>query len=387
MNRPDSPAIRLLNDLLAAAVSLRASDVHLEPSREQVRVRFRIDGILYLQHPLDMNYAQQIMARIKVLSHMNVAEKRLPQDGTFSFEHEGLTLDVRVATFPSVYGEKIVIRILDRTQETRDLEKLGFEDSMCAAIKKLAQCSGGFFLVTGPTGSGKTTTLHAMLSRIRSDEKNIITLEDPVEYHVTDITQGQVYPEIGFTFEKGIRALLRQDPDIIMVGEVRDRETARVAIQAALTGHLVLSTLHTNDATGALMRLLDMGIEPFLINASLTGILAQRLARKLCESCRREVTPTADELAFVTCHKLSIQHFYTSKGCAACYNLGHRGRIGIFELLMMTHALRLLLTQQPVFSRLYEQALCDGMKPLIHDAALKVDQGCISLEELIRILI
>lgn len=383
----EAPAVSLINQIISNAIQLGASDIHLEPLRNMLRVRFRIDGILYEQESIDQEYSLQVVSRLKVLSNMNIAEKRIPQDGKFFYSFNNNEIDLRVATFPSVNGEKVVIRILDKNYSLLSLDNLGFELEMLQKIKKLAKRSGGFFLVTGPTGSGKTTTLHCMLNLINSKEKNIVTLEDPVEYNIDGITQSQVYPEVGFNFERGIRSLLRQDPDIIMVGEIRDKETAQVAIQAALTGHLVLSTLHTNDAAGAIMRLLEMAIEPFLINAALTGVLAQRLVRKLCTSCRtKQSVLTQEEHDFIKKLSLPIKDLYISTGCGDCNNLGYKGRLGVFELLDITHDLRALITSNANFSSISKQSLADGMTPLLHDAAAKVNSGVISLYELARVL-
>lgn len=381
-----SSSVNVLNNLFQKALTTLASDIHLEPAKNILRIRFRIDGILCEEPIIDKELGLQVVSRVKVLSQMNVAERRIPQDGKFCIFHENKEIDLRVATFPSLYGEKVVIRILSNQNNKLNLNTLGFSQSVLEKIKSISKNSSGFFLVTGPTGSGKTTTLHAMLQFINNPEKNIITLEDPIEYNVENITQGQIYPDIGFTFERGIRAILRQDPDIIMVGEIRDKETAQVAIQAALTGHLVLSTLHTNDAPGALMRLLDMKIEPFLINASLTGILAQRLARKLCEYCKYECIPKKDERDFINRMALSINKIFKSQGCNECHSLGYKGRIGIFEIVIVTDFLRSLITSRPVFKDIYAQSISDGMVPLIHDASEKVNNGTISLYELVRVL-
>lgn len=297
------------------------------------------------------------------------------------------SIDFRVSTFPTLYGEKVVVRILDRARTMIALEALGFVDMMLAAFNELLRQATGFFLVTGPTGSGKTTTLYAALSYLNSPEKNIITLEDPVEYHVAGITQGHIHTAGGFSFAKGLRALLRQDPDIVMVGEVRDKETASIALEAALTGHLVLSTVHTTDAPSVIMRLMDMGIEPFLINAALTGILAQRLVRKLCIHCKYERVPTDQECCFLKKSGLDVIKVYDAKGCDRCHNLGYAGRIGIFELLVITPALRNLIVQQPSIDQLYAQARADGMHPLLSDGLRKVSLGLISVEELIKIAV
>lgn len=383
----EAPAISIVNEIILKAIELNASDVHLEPLQENLRVRFRIDGLLYNKSSLDQDLGIKVISRIKVLAYMNVAEKRIPQDGKFSFFFNNQEIDLRIATFPCIYGEKVVIRILGSVHQKCDINNLGFESYMLEKVVALAHSSSGFFLVTGPTGSGKTTTLHSLLSLINSSEKNIVTLEDPIEYKVSNIIQGQIYPEIGFTFEKGIRALLRQDPDVIMVGEIRDYETAQVAIQAALTGHLVFSTLHTNDAPSTLMRLIDMKIEPFLINASLTGILAQRLARKLCEFCKFATEPDQQDQIFISKYNLAINKNYKSKGCDNCFHLGYKGRTGIFQLLTLSHKLRSLLTNWPVFDDIYTQACQDGMETLLSDAVYKVNQGIISLYELARVIL
>jgi type IV pilus assembly protein PilB len=331
---------------------------------------------------------QQIVSRLKVLAQMDIAEKRIPQDGKFSLSFEGNPIDFRVSTFPSLFGEKMVVRILDRAAHAMSLDQLGFAPAMLETIQEIAQKQSGFFLVTGPTGSGKTTTLYAILSALHAPEKNIITLENPVEYHLEGITQGHINTDAGFTFAKGIRALLRQDPDILMVGEIRDHETAGVAIEAALTGHLVLSTLHTNDAPSAVMRLMDMGIEPFLINASLSGVLAQRLVRKLCLQCREPIERM--ELHEHLLKKLAIDEdiqLYKGRGCAWCDGLGYRGRIGIFELLLINPALRALIVSHPNFDAIYDQVQRDGMHTMLQDGILKLKEGLVSLEELARVMI
>ncbi len=374
--------------LISGAIEKAASDIHLEPTAHHLRIRFRVDGLLYDQPPITSSIMQQVVSRLKVLAQMDIAEKRIPQDGKFTLSFEDKPVDFRVSTFPSLFGEKMVVRILDRAAHAMSLDQLGFAPAMLELINEISQKQSGFFLVTGPTGSGKTTTLYAILSALHAPEKNIITLENPVEYNLEGITQGHINTEAGFTFEKGIRALLRQDPDILMVGEIRDRETAGVAIEAALTGHLVLSTLHTNDAPSAVMRLMDMGIEPFLINASLSGVLAQRLVRKLCLECREPIERT--ELHEHLLKKLSIDEdiqLYAGRGCAWCDGLGYRGRIGIFELLVINQAFRALIVSHPDFDAIYEQVRRDGMHTLLQDGVLKLKEGVISLEELARVMI
>lgn len=386
MQGQEFPVVAMVDNLLAHAITHAASDIHFEPMHNQLRVRLRIDGVLCDHEPVDPTLMQQMLARLKVLAHINVAERRVPQDGKFSIIRNNHQIDLRVSTFPTVLGEKIVVRILDHADHAIALHSLGLEQTMHDQVKQLLCKASGFFLVCGPTGSGKTTTLYAGLSMLNNPEKNIITLEDPVEYFIPGLAQGQIHPDAGFTFEKGIRALLRQDPDIVMVGEIRDKQTARIAIEAALTGHLVLSTVHTNDAPSVVMRLMDMGIEPFLINAAITGILAQRLARKICTSCKAEYAPTAQEQAWLQTYNLPCAKLYAGAGCAHCKGLGYKGRIGIFELLQMSGALRALIVQHPSFDEIYKRALADGMRTLLHDGFSKVSQGIITLSELVRVV-
>lgn len=379
--------IQLVDALIYAAVERNASDVHWESVEKGVRVRYRIDGILYDQLVINAAISLQVLSRIKILARLNIAEKRVPQDGKFCFSFNSRSVDLRIATFPNIYGEKIVVRILDRSSNKIDLDLLGLSVGMLAQFHALITRAQGFFLVTGPTGSGKTTTLYAALSEIASAEKNIVTLEDPVEYNLAGITQGHINVEAGFTFEKGVRAILRQDPDVVMVGEIRDKQTAHVAIEAALTGHLVMSTLHTNDAVSAIMRLMDMGIEPFLINAAVTGVLTQRLARKICVSCRVAIKPSIQERILLDRLNIAADTLFRGKGCEHCFNLGYKGRTGIFELLVVTNELRERIVQQPVFTALYEQALRDGMQTIAMDGAQKVKDGLITLQELARIVL
>jgi type II secretory ATPase GspE/PulE/Tfp pilus assembly ATPase PilB-like protein len=382
----DHSIITRVEMLLKKGIEHRVSDIHLEPTRDSLRVRFRIDGILVDREPLSGHLNQAVIARLKILASLDSTERRLPQDGKFTTMHEGNEIDIRISTFPCLYGEKMVVRILNRSLQTITLESLGFEPIILARFKQLLERQSGFFLVTGPTGSGKTTTLYAALSFLHSSERNIVTLEDPVEYSLDGITQAQINIPIGFTFEKGVRSLVRQDPDIIMVGEIRDKITARIAIEAALTGHLVLSTLHTADAPSAIMRLMDMGIEPFLLNAALSGVLAQRLIRMLCLSCRITRPATAQEKKLLAKYGIACGTVYESAGCAACDNLGYKGRIGIFELLEISSVLRSLIITHASFDVIYAQARADGMKTLQEDAVHKLQQGLISLPEFMRIV-
>jgi type II secretory ATPase GspE/PulE/Tfp pilus assembly ATPase PilB-like protein len=379
--------IKLVDALIQNAISHRASDIHLEPTECNLRVRFRIDGILYDQESIDVGIAQQVCARIEVLSNIDGAKRRVPHDGKFCVVHNNRPIDLRVSSFPSLYGPKMVVRILDRLHHQIALDQLGMDDiAEYERFVQLIQKSSGFLLVSGPTGSGKTTTLYAALAQLNKPEKHIITLEDPVEYQVNGITQGHIYLPAGFTFEKGMRALLRQDPDIVMVGEIRDRETAQIALEAALTGHMVFSTVHTNDAASVVMRLIDMDIEPFLINAALTGVLAQRLARKVCAECRDMHEPTETELRILKKYHLEPTLLAKGAGCQTCNNTGYKGRTGIFELLEISHDLRTRISNEPVFDDIYQQGCADGMRPLIRHAEQKLKEGIISLAELVRII-
>jgi type II secretory ATPase GspE/PulE/Tfp pilus assembly ATPase PilB-like protein len=385
MQQNDASAVAIVDRLLSTAIAMRASDIHLEPLVDGLRVRFRLDGVLHDQPTLSMAVAQQVISRLKVLSSINIAEKRLPQDGKFQIP--GRAIDLRVSTFPALHGEKMVVRILDRSTHGIALEQLGLSHDMLENFKRLIKRSHGFFLVVGPTGSGKTTTLYAALAALNNPEKNIVTLEDPVEYTMRGITQGYINTGAGFTFEKGIRALLRQDPDILMVGEMRDKQTARVAIEAALTGHLVLSTLHTNDAPSAIMRIMDMGIEPFLINAALSGVLAQRLVRTICTDCKQPEKITPETVALCKRFNLEPELLRIGAGCESCNNLGYKGRTGIFELLTISNNLRTLIVSRPNFEHLYQQACDDGMQTLAQDGARQVRAGVITLADFARILV
>lgn len=382
----DTSVIEIVDALLRHAVQQEVSDIHLESTIDGLRVRFRVDGLLYDQEPFQHDLMSQIISRIKVISNLDIAQKRVPQDGKFQFTLNDHAIDMRVSTFPTLFGQKVVIRILDPSVKTITIDHLGMSPLIKEQFIAMLNQPQGFFLVTGPTGSGKTTTLYAGLSHINKAEKNIITLEDPIEYHIEGITQGHIHPESGFTFEKGMRALLRQDPDIVMVGEIRDQQTAQIAVQSAMTGHLVLSTLHTNDAPSVIMRLMDMGIEPFLINSSLSGVLAQRLARALCAHCKKPRPLKDAERTFCKKFNKDLSVIYQATGCKECFNLGYKGRVGIFELLVMSSALCELMNQNPSLEMIKDQAQKEGMVPLMSDGLEKVAQGVISLEELLRIV-
>jgi type II secretory ATPase GspE/PulE/Tfp pilus assembly ATPase PilB-like protein len=381
-----SCAVDVVDAILKQATIHHASDIHLEPIPTGLLIRVRIDGVLHDAATWISDKAASVIARIKVLSSMNLAEHRLPQDGKFSFQCKNRTIDVRVSTFPCSFGEKVVLRLLDQERLKISLSHLGLEPQMREHAQELLARSFGFFLVAGPTGSGKTTTLYAALSNLNNRKQHIITLEDPIEYNIPGISQAQIHPEAGFTFEKGIRSLLRQDPDIVMVGEMRDKQTARIAIEAALTGHIVLSTIHAGDAPSVIMRLLDMGIEPFLINAALTGVLAQRLVRRLCSLCKIERPVTAEQQAFLNTLRSNIQSLYHPIGCADCLGTGYKGRIGIFQLLNMSDKLRSAIIQQPKLSEISVFAQEEGMRSLVHDGLDKLRAGIISFEEMIRAL-
>jgi len=369
----------LVDGIIDNATSIGASDIHFEPTESGLRVRIRIDGLLTQYTTIEVGLISQVLARIKVLASMDIAQQRLPQDGTFTVTNGDEVRDLRVSTFPSHYGEKIVIRILARDTASLPLGELGLTDDMLQELRSIIKRASGFFLVAGPTGSGKTTTLYSMLSVLNSETRNIVTLEDPIEYTLNGITQSQIHEEIGFTFARGIRSLLRQDPDVILVGEIRDKDTAQVAIQAALTGHMVLSTIHTHDTIGAIMRLLDMGIPAFLINATLSGVLSQRLVRLLCRECGGLTQDSTQE------------HFETKSGrqtqrCAHCNNRWFKGRIGVFEMLTMNDELREVLTATPSYSVLKNYLHQSGVRTLVDDADLKVARGLTSKEECFRVL-
>lgn len=378
--------VMVVQDILTQAIEQRASDIHCEPTADALRIRFRIDGVLYDQPYAHTVSLEQLVSCIKVMAHLDIAEKRVPHDGKFQFELAGRVIDVRVSTFPSEHGENVVLRILDRADHMITLAQLGLSDHMLTEFTSWIDREQGCVIVTGPTGSGKTTTLYSALARLNSPEKHIVTLEDPIEYHLEGITQGHINPEVGFTFERGIRAMLRQDPDVVMIGEIRDQQTAGIAIEAALTGHLVLSTMHTNDAPGALMRLMDMGIEPFLINAALTGICAQRLARVLCRACKIKREPTSTEQEILQHHAATISVVYDAPGCEQCHGRGVRGRIGLFQLMKITEALRALITSSPSIDAVTQQAYDDGMETLFADGVAKVKEGIISVQELLRVM-
>ncbi|MFH1612631.1 MAG: type IV-A pilus assembly ATPase PilB [bacterium] len=381
----DAPVVKLVNLIISDAVKREASDIHIEPYEKQFRVRYRIDGILYeaMSPPLKLKPA--ITSRLKIMADLDIAERRLPQDGRIKIKVRNKTIDLRVSTLPTLFGEKVVMRILDKSSLSLDLTKLGFEE---IELRKFEKCIGapyGIILITGPTGSGKTTTLYSALNTINVPDINIMTAEDPVEYNLMGINQVQTKAEIGLTFASSLRSFLRQDPDIIMVGEIRDYETAEISIKAALTGHLVFSTLHTNDAPSAINRLLNMGIEPFLISSSLLMSLAQRLVRKVCQKCKTEVEITQKTRNIFEQENEKVEYLYKGKGCEACNNTGYKGRIAIYEIMPLNDAIRELILKRASSGEVKKKAVESGMTALRKSAILKCKQGLTTIEEVVRV--
>ncbi|MFH1562717.1 MAG: ATPase, T2SS/T4P/T4SS family [Nitrospirota bacterium] len=388
IKRGTEPSIvDLVNYILVDAIKSRGSDIHIEPQEKSVKIRNRIDGILYTVPSPPKRFQNSIVSRIKILSGMDIAEHRLPQDGRFKVRYEKRDIDFRVSVIPTTFGEKAVLRILDASNMCVELEDLGFEPKVLPLYKKYIKAPHGIILVTGPTGCGKSTTLYSTLRTISSDDKNILTIEDPIEYLLPGINQVQVKPEIGLDFIDGLRAFLRQDPDIIMVGEIRDREAAEVAINAALTGHLVLSTLHTNDAAGAATRLLNMGIEPFLISSTVLLIVAQRLVRKICPSCKESYSASTQTLRSVGIKIEGHKEFplYRGRGCDKCNNIGYKGRIGVYEAMIMNDEIRQLILMREPSQTIKEAAENMGMISLKESALKKVIRGTITLEEMLKL--
>jgi len=382
----EQPVVRLVNRLTEEAVRKRASDIHIEPQERHIRLRYRVDGVLLTRGTLPEYVQAQVVSRIKIMANMDIAERRLPQDGSFQTRVDGRAIDVRVSTIPSFYGEKAVLRLLDKSAPIYDLDKLGLSAQNYEVLRRIIQRPQGIFLLTGPTGSGKTTTLYAILNQLNNEKVNVLTVEDPVEYQIAGITQMQVNVRAGVTFASSLRHFLRQDPDIIMVGEVRDQETAQIAIQAALTGHLVLSTLHTNDAPGAITRLLDMGVEPYLVASALEGVAAQRLVRVLCPKCREADTAGAEELRARFGTAAPAGTYYLGRGCEFCNYTGYRGRVAIFEIAEMNDELRHLVINRVPHHTLKEAAVAAGMTTLLEDGLKKAAAGVTSLAEVWRVV-
>ncbi|MCX5751920.1 MAG: ATPase, T2SS/T4P/T4SS family [Candidatus Saganbacteria bacterium] len=386
----DEPVIKFVSDLLEKAATERASDIHIEPGEKESRVRYRVDGVLHEISTIPLELHASIISRIKVMSKMDIAETRVPQDGRLDFQTEKRVVDVRVSSFPSVHGEKMVLRLLDKLSLILGLDQIGFSEDNLNRFKEVIKRPYGIILVTGPTGSGKTTTLYAALNTLNSTANNIVTIEDPVEYEIPGITQSQVNAKAGLTFANALRSILRQDPDIILVGEIRDAETAHIAVQAALTGHLVFSTLHTNDAAGALTRLEDMGIEPFLIASSVATIIAQRLVRLVCPKCKHafkakpEVAKLVGEVAALLGVNGDVE-LVKGQGCKARMNTGYKGRSAIFEMLVVTEEIRKLVIERAPADEIKKASIKAGMRSLRDDGLLKVLKGQTTLDEVLRV--
>jgi type IV pilus assembly protein PilB len=387
----DAPIVKFVNLLIAQAVADRASDIHVEPTETDLRIRFRVDGVLHEVMHSPRSIQGGVISRLKVMADINIAERRIPQDGRISLNVAGKAVDLRVATLPTVYGEKVVMRILDKTQARLTLTDLGFHPAVLPRFEACFRKPYGTVLVTGPTGSGKSTTLYATLNVLNSPDKNVITVEDPVEYRLPGVNQVQVNPKAGLTFASALRSILRSDPDIVLVGEIRDRETATIAIEASLTGHLVLSTLHTNDASSTPMRLVEMGVEPFLVISALDCVVAQRLARKLCDRCREEYEPTHAELTEAGWPAALLKAegaptLYRAVGCAACSRTGYRGRLAVHEVMVMSEEIRRQVVERYSSEDIKKTALSQGMLTLREDGLVKVAQGKTTLEELFRVI-
>lgn len=378
----EAPVVKLVDLIIRQAIDERASDIHIEPFKSRISLRYRIDGKLYEIPPPAGHLHLPIISRVKILAKLDIAEKRLPQDGAFLVRIGERPIDIRVSSVPTIYGEKIVMRLLDRSEVVLDLNRLGFDQKQLEPMRKAINAPYGLVFLTGPTGSGKTTTLYAILSEIKSPSKNIVTIEDPVEYKLEGINQVQIKPEIGLTFAAALRSFLRQDPDIMLVGEVRDLETAQICIRSALTGHLVLSTLHTNDAPTAVSRLMDIGIEPYMLAPSLLAVIAQRLVRRLCLDCKEAYEPSKEQIANMN---LKAELIYKAKGCAKCNNTGYRGRACIAEVMMVNESIRELINQKASFQKIREAAKANGMQSLYEASIRKVEEGVTSLEDAIAV--
>ncbi|HON37250.1 MAG: type II secretion system ATPase GspE [Desulfomonilia bacterium] len=384
----EAPIIRMVNRMMVQAFRERASDIHVEPYQTDVKVRYRIDGILHDVLTLPKRIHSAVVSRIKVMASLNIAEKRLPQDGRIGIKLGDHSVDLRISIVPTVNGERVVMRILDKSSVLYGLEELGFYPDDLERIERLIKQEHGIILVTGPTGSGKTTSLYSMLSRINSPDKNILTIEDPIEYQLKGIGQIPVNTKVGLTFASGLRSIVRQDPDVILVGEIRDLETAEIAIQAALTGHLVFSTLHTNDSASAVTRLIDMGIEPFLVTSSVNAILAQRLVRKICPACKQEYFPEDESLLEIGLSKEMLDkegYLYRGAGCSECIGTGYKGRTGIYEILFMSDAIRSTVLKTSDSNAIKQVAVGEGLHTLRQDGARKVEDGVTTIEEVLRV--
>ena len=386
-NDEHAPAIQTLDQIIQTGVTLRASDIHLDPSETNVNVRFRVDGTLRSDRTLSKRIQNALIARVKILADLNITETRLPQDGRIQMVIDGKQIDLRVSTLPAVFGEKVVIRILDLTNIFKKMTELDFNEKTLKQFSEMIKSPSGLILLTGPTGSGKTTTLYGAINELNQEDVNIITVEDPVEYQLEGINQVQVNTNIGLTFAAGLRSILRQDPNIIMVGEIRDKETAEIAIRSSLTGHLVFSTLHTNSAIDAIPRLFDMGIEPYLVVSSLTGVMAQRLVKKICKDCKKTRSITALEAEVFQKYDIDITEVSEGAGCNSCRGTGYRGRMAIHELLILDDTIKKMMLDQASMNEIKSYVREQGMKFLIDDGLNKVKQGFTTLEEVMRVAI
>ncbi|MBH0230029.1 GspE/PulE family protein [Halobacillus yeomjeoni] len=381
----EAPAIKLVDQLLEAGVQLKASDIHIDPQEKKVLVRYRIDGVLRTERTLPKNLQNSLIARVKILANLNITESRLPQDGRIKMNINKSPVDLRISILPTVYGEKVVIRVLDLSNAMSTMEDLGFNKINTQKYKNLIDQPSGLVLITGPTGSGKSSTLYASLNRLNTDDVNIITVEDPVEYQIQGLNQVQVNSAIGLTFANGLRSILRQDPNIVMVGEIRDSETAEIAVRASLTGHLVLSTIHTNSAIATIPRLFDMDIEPYLVVSSLAGVVSQRLVRKICRDCKKAHDPTPMERRVFERRGIKTDVIYKGQGCDSCQNTGYRGRMAIQEVLVIDDEIRNLMMNNGTMDQVRRYCLKEGMLFLMDDGLLKAKKGLTTLEEVLRV--
>jgi type IV pilus assembly protein PilB len=384
-NQEEAPAIRLTNQIFAQGLNLGASDIHIDPLEDNILVRYRVDGMLKTDRVLQSTQFSSLIARLKIMANLNITESRLPQDGRIRIMKNEHLIDLRISILPTVNGEKVVIRILDKSKAIKPMNQLDLNKRYLQTFINMVEQPSGLVLLTGPTGSGKTTTLYSALQHINRDTTNIVTIEDPVEYQIEGINQVQVNPQINLSFASGLRAILRQDPNIIMVGEIRDEETAEIAIRAALTGHFVMSTLHTNDAISSVPRLLDMNIEPYLVISALNGVVSQRLVRKICEHCKVEIQPNAVERAVFDKRFIDIEKIYKGTGCSACINTGYKGRIALHEIFVLNNEIRSLLFNEASMFDIQREAMKQGMIPLIDDGLLKVKSGVTTLEEVLKV--
>ncbi len=381
-----NPVRKLINLVLLQAIKDKASDIHFEPFEDEFKMRYRIDGVLYEMMPPPSHIAPAISSRVKVMANLDIAERRIPQDGRIELNVNNQPIDLRVSILPTMFGESVVMRVLDRSNVSLDLDKVGFRDDDLGNVRQLIRKPNGIVIVTGPTGSGKTTTLYSALRELNDPSTKLITAEDPVEYDIDGIVQCQIKPEIELTFGRILRAMLRQDPDVILVGEIRDKETAEIAVQASLTGHLVFSTLHTNDAPSSIARLLDLGMEPFLITATIEGVIAQRLVRKICYNCKQEYTPAEEQLMELELRQEDVvgKKFHIGKGCEVCNNTGYKGRLGLFEIMTLDDEMRDMIIKQASTQVLRAEAKKRGMRTLRESGLLAIYDGITSIEEVVR---